>query len=63
MDHKTPPPPPTEPKKALTQETLSKINPIIFAPAAKKKTRIYPRDLLKNPRAAFVFAEIMRPID
>jgi hypothetical protein len=62
MDPKTTPPVPTDSKKNLSQDTLSKINPAIFAPASKK-TRIHPRDLLKNPREAFVFAEILRPLD
>jgi hypothetical protein len=46
---------------AQKKEALSEINPVLFAPSVKKK-KIHPRDLLKNPRAAFVFAEIMRPI-
>jgi len=63
MDHKIPPPVPPEPKKDPTQETQSKMNSAAFSPAARKKARINPRDLLKNPRAAFVFAEIMRPLE
>lgn len=62
MNRKTPPPPPSEQKKPLLKEALSKINPVVFAPT-KKKPRIRPRDLLKNPQAAFVFAEILRPLD
>ena len=62
MEPKTPPPLPKDSKKLLTEESLSRISPGIFAPVPKKK-HIHPRDLLKNPRAAFVFAEILRPLD
>lgn len=41
---------------------LSTVNPVFFA-SSSRKTRIRPEDLLKNPQAAFIFAEILRPLD
>ncbi len=62
MDKKTPPLPPSKLKKPLTEDVLSKNSSEVFA-LPQPKAQIHPSDLLKNPRAAFIFAEILRPLD
>ena len=54
MDHKTPPPKLSEPKKNSTHETLLKMNSAAFAPAAKKGSN-QPARFIKKPLRGVCF--------